>query len=341
MNFDQDGVALANGSFFGLPYSTSEADLIIQPVPWDVTTSYRAGASRAPEAVRQASLQVDLFDSNIPEAWKLKISNALSDDDILRKNARFRDIAESIIGALESGYQSGNENDLKKVNKASAELNSFVERTTSAWLERGKVVGLLGGDHSVPFGYMKALAARHEAFGILHVDAHADLRKAYEGFEFSHASTFYNVLDRIPQVTHLVQVGQRDFCSSESEMMLHDGRITAFTDFVMNNRMFRGETWDAICDEIISMLPDKVYVSFDVDGLSPELCPDTGTPVPGGLSFQQADYLLLKLAYSDKRIIGFDLCEVCPSETNEINAITGARLLYKLAIYTLFNNQNK
>jgi Arginase/agmatinase/formimionoglutamate hydrolase, arginase family len=341
MNFDQDGVALANGNFFGLPYSTEEADLIIQPVPWDVTTSYRPGAGKAPEAVRQASLQVDLFDANIPEAWKLKVSNALSDEEIQRKNKRAREIAESVINALEAGYEAGNEGDLRKVNKASVELNSYVENRCSEWLDKGKIVGLLGGDHSVPFGYVRALAARHDSFGILHFDAHADLRKAYEGFEFSHASTFYNILERIPQVTHLVQVGQRDFCSSESDMMLKDGRITAFTDFIISSRMFQGETWDAICNEIISALPDEVYISFDIDGLSPDLCPDTGTPVPGGLSFQQADYLLLKLAYSGKRIVGFDLCEVSPSEYNEINAITGARLLYKLAVYTLFNNENK
>lgn len=341
MNFDRDGVALANGNFYGLPYGTDDADLIIQSVPWDVTTSYRPGASRGPEAIMEASMQVDLFDANIPEVWKMKIAGAPMDAGVVRHNAVFRNIAEQIIHSLEMGYEEGNQNDLRKVNEASDKLNRHVEETASSWMDRGKLVGLLGGDHSVPFGYVKALASRHSDFGILHLDAHADLRKAYEGFEFSHASTFCNILDRIPQVSALVQVGQRDFCSSESDRMLNDPEITAFTGFLISSRMFRGETWDGICDEIIDSLPEEVYVSFDIDCLSPALCPGTGTPVPGGLSFQQVDYLLLKLAYSRKRIIGFDLCEVSPASEDSIDAITGARLLFKLATYTLYNNQKK
>ena len=342
MNFNQDGVAVANGNYYGLPYDADEADLIIQPVPWDVTTSYRPGASRGPQAVYDASMQVDLFDANIPEAWKLRIAGAPADRDVLRRNAVARNIAEQVILSLEFGCDEGNPSDLKKVDAASAWLNDTVERECAGWMDRGKIVGLLGGDHSVPFGYVKALAARHPSFGILHFDAHADLRRAYEGFEFSHASTFFNILDKIPQVASLVQVGQRDFCSSESEIMLTDGRLKTFTDFVLSARQFRGETWDAVCDDIIAALPEEVYISFDIDCLSPELCPGTGTPVPGGLSFREADYLLLKLAFSGKRIIGFDLCEVSPSsEGDSIDAITGARLLYKLAVYTLFNNQKK
>jgi agmatinase len=202
---------------------------------------------------------------------------------------------------------------------------------------RIKIVGLVGGDHSTPLGFMEALAERYSDFGILQFDAHCDLREAYEGFEYSHASIMYNAL-KIPQVKKLVQVGIRDWCEAENEIINNSkGRVKTFFDYVMKRKMYEGESWRGICSEIISHLPRHIYISFDIDGLDPKLCPNTGTPVPGGLEFEQAVYLISQVAASGKKIIGFDLNEVAPGDS-EWNGNVGARLLYKMCNLTAVSN---
>lgn len=331
-NFDPNSIGVANGNYYGLPYSLEKSNIVILPVPWDVTTSYRAGTHLGPQAILDASLQMDLFDVNVPEAWNVKIGTEMLNSQILKTNEKTRAISESVIESLASGYSENDvKRDIEKVNKASLWLNDWVKRTSETYIERGKTVALLGGEHSVPFGYIQALASKYENFGILHIDAHADLREAYEGFTYSHASIMYNVLHNIPQVSKICQVGQRDFCQQECELIEREERIAFFSDNEIANYTFGGGTWKDICDRIIDTLPKNVYISFDIDGLSPDLCPNTGTPVPGGLSFNQADYLIYKVA-STRNIIGFDLCEVSPGE-DEWDANVGARILFKLCLY--------
>ena len=208
-------------------------------------------------------------------------------------------------------------------------MNDWVEARTAHWLDQGKLVGLVGGDHSVPLGFFRAQAARHGKFGILHIDAHMDLRHAYEGFTFSHASIMNNAL-RLKEVTTLTQVGIRDFCAEENEVILREGkRVNVVRSAGIRRQQYEGITWREQCDVIIGTLPDKVHISFDIDGLDPALCPHTGTPVPGGLAFEEATYLLSRLAASGKRIIGFDLVEVTPGK-DEWDANVGARLLWHL-----------
>ncbi|HPJ53874.1 MAG TPA: arginase family protein, partial [Flavobacteriales bacterium] len=209
------------------------------------------------------------------------------------------------------------------------ELNDHVEERVGARLDQGKRVGLVGGDHSTPLGFFRAQAKRHDQFGILHLDAHLDLRKAYEGFTHSHASILYNAL-ALPQVAKVVSVGIRDFCLEEQQVVDREqGRVQVFHDAELQAQRFAGDTWQAQCDRIIAALPDKVHVTFDIDGLDPTLCPNTGTPVPGGLSFPQATYLLSRLADSGRKVIGFDLVEVSPGE-DEWDGNVGARLLWHL-----------
>lgn len=208
-------------------------------------------------------------------------------------------------------------------------------------MNEGKIVGLVGGDHSTPLGYMKAIGERHGSFGILHIDAHADLREAYEGFTYSHASIMFNALKEIPSLTRLTQVGIRDYCDAEAGMIKSDSRIKTFFDADLATERFGGTSWKELCSRIISTLPDKVYVSFDIDGLSPDNCPSTGTPVPGGLSFNEAVFLLSELSNSGKTIVGFDLNEVAPNPDNEDDqwdANVGARVLYKLCNFALKTN---
>ena len=229
---------------------------------------------------------------------------------------------------------------VRRVNEGCMSMNANIGAQASRCLDAGKTVGLVGGDHSTPYGLIRALGARHAAFGILHVDAHCDLRDAYEGFEFSHASIMFNVLRDVPQVTKIAQVAVRDFSESEAALAASSGRIATFDDLSLAAALFRGETWDAQCRRIVDALPQEVYVSFDIDALTFENCPHTGTPVSGGLTFNQAVWLLDTLTRSGRRIIGFDVVEVCPAPDERIDAITGARMLWKLCGQTLKSNES-
>ena len=343
--FNPDDPGIANGNYFGLPYNIEEADIVLVPAPWDVTTSYRAGTHQGPEAIMEASLQVDLYDLLVPEAWETKIGTLSIDSSIEKSNRSARKHAEKVIAHLESGGDINEVKDLlTKVNNASKELNNKIYNYCKEQIAQGRITGVVGGDHSVPFGNMLAVSETTEDFGILHIDAHADLRSAYEGFDYSHASIMYNALKDIPQLSQLTQVAIRDFSRREAGLIDSDSRIRCFTDHEIRKNIFEGKTWKQQCEDIIATLPRDIYISFDIDGLSPELCPNTGTPVPGGLSFREADYLLYLLAISNKRIIGFDLCEVSPAEAGEWDANVGARMLFKLALYTKLNsnkNNNK
>ncbi|MFA5738079.1 MAG: agmatinase family protein [Bacteroidales bacterium] len=340
--FDPNQPGVANGSYFALPYTTEEADIVLVSVPWDVSTSYRAGTHRGPGAIIDASVQVDLFNPRVPDAWKIPIATLPANDELFALNTGARMKAEEVIAAWEAGTEpeeAGADQALEEVNQACARMNRIVYLQCAEQLRRGKFVGLVGGEHSVPLGYLQALGEHYGSFGILHVDAHADLRKAYEGFTFSHASIMYNALRSVPSVTSLVQVGVRDYCQEEADLICSDNRLSFFPDEALNQDQFEGLTWREECERILESLPSHVYISLDIDGLSPELCPHTGTPVPGGLSFSQADYLLYLLASGNKKIIGFDLCEVAPgSGEDEWDANVGARILHKLCCYSYLNN---
>jgi len=335
MTFNPNSVGVPNGSYFALPASADSSALTLIPVPWDVTTSYRPGAANGPQAMLNASSQVDLYDLENGDAWKSGIATLPESSRIRQLCSSARKDAEAVMALLEKG---ANEDDealkpfLDKVNSASLELNEWVYRQAKQQLGRSKLVGLVGGDHSVPLGFIRALSEVYSDFGLLHIDAHADLREAYEGFEFSHASIMYNTLRLFPQVSALVQVGVRDLCTDELELAAGSDRVHLFDDYTLNAALLNGRTWAQLCGYMLAKLPQRVYISFDIDGLSPDLCPNTGTPVPGGLSFHQACYLISRLVALGKTIIGFDLCEVGGGEWD---ATVGARVLYKLCGYSL------
>lgn len=336
--FDPNGVGQDNGAYFGLPFTPEEAALVLISVPWDVTVSYGAGTASAPGAIIEASTQLDLYDASAPQAWRAGIATLPLDRSLQEESSHLRAEAEEVIGHLERGGDPGKADirrRVERIDRGSARMNEKVLAQAREWLSKGKIVGLVGGDHSTPYGLIGALAEREPAFGILHVDAHRDLREAYEGFEFSHASIMYNVLKNLPPVCKLVQVGVRDYCDAEAEMAAGDPRIESFDSRSLARAAFEGTTWAESCRRIVDRLPERVYVSFDIDGLTPGYCPHTGTPVPGGLTFEQAVYLLECVADSGRRIIGFDLVEVTPHPDGKIDAVVGARMLYKLCNLSL------
>lgn len=331
--FDPNGTAADNGQLFGLPFNFEESAVVLLPVPWEVTVSYAPGTANGPAAIRQASQQVDLYDPSLPNAWQYGYYMLDISREWQQRNHRLRPRAMEILRYLEKGKSPVSNSQLgwtlEEINKAGEDLQHWVFEQSQALLHRQKLVGIIGGDHSTPLGFIRALATVHDQFGILQIDAHADLREAYEGFTFSHASIMHNAL-ALEQISQLTIVGLRDFCEEEAARIAREpGRITAFTDAHMQQRLFEGEQWKNISREIIDTLPDKVYISFDIDGLDPKLCPNTGTPVPGGLDWPAINYLLRQLTASGKQIIGFDLVEVAPGN-DEWDGNVGARLLYRL-----------
>ncbi len=334
-DFNPSGVGLKNGNFIGLPYSEESAKIILIPVPWDVTVSFEEGTANAPQAILDASVQLDLYDPEIEDAWKLGIFMQQPDNILLNRRNNFRLKSIEYIDFLEKGGTVSENPDMEKVldeiNRECESANKWVFDKTGKLLDNGKLVGIIGGEHSVPLGYLKALSEIYSNFGILQIDAHMDLRDSYEGFSYSHASIFNNAL-KIDAVSKLVQVGIRDYCEEEVEKVKTENeRIDVFFDHQLKENRFNGITWNEQCDLIISRLPENVYISFDIDGLDPKLCPHTGTPVPGGLDFFEVNYLLKKLVESGRKIIGFDLCEV---GNNVWDANVGARILYKLCNWT-------
>ena len=340
--FDPDSIGIANGNFFGLPCTEEEARTVLVQVPWDATVSYGKGTALGPGAMLDASLQVDLFDERIPGAAEMKVWTLPQDESLAALGAAARMTVEQVISSLEQGNDPSSLEELcAHVNAASERLNGYVEATAEKYLSEGRMVGVIGGEHSVPLGLIKALSRRHPGMGVLHIDAHSDTRCAYEGFVYSHASIMYNVMREAPGVSRITQVVLRDFCSAEYSLVTSSPLFAPFTDFRLKERLFTGTSWDGVCSEIISTLPEEVYISFDIDGLTPEYCPGTGTPVPGGLTFSQADWLLWRLACSGRRIVGFDLCEVAPGTDGEWDANTGARMLFKLLLYSHFQDGKK
>lgn len=340
--FDPNSSGNPNYNIFGLPFSEEDARLVILPVPWEVTVSYLAGTARAPERIKKASLHVDLFDPDVNNAWKQGFFLREPDKKILFKNDYLRKESELFIDYISRGQQV-DENKfmcktLKEVNEGSNFLNAWVYDQTKALLDNGKLVGLLGGDHSTPLGFYKAIAEKYNDFGILQVDAHCDLRKAYMQFTHSHASIMYNALNEIPRLTRLVQVGVRDYSESEWEYICNSSnRVVTYFDKQIKERLFEGLSWQYLADEIINHLPGKVYISFDIDGLNRTLCPHTGTPVPGGFETEQIFYLFRKIIESGRHLIGFDLCEVGVS-SNEWDENVGARVLFKLCNLLVASN---
>lgn len=341
--FNPNDVATKDSGIFGLPYDAKEAQLVLLPVPWEATTSYGGGTAEGPQAIFEASKQVDLFDLELGNFFEAGIAMLEESSELKNWNKLAKKTAQKIITA-----DNLSEKELleatKTVNLYSEKVNDYVYQETKKLLTEGKQVGLVGGDHSSPFGAIKAFLEHYPNMSILHFDAHADLRKAYEGFEDSHASIMQNVISKT-SLKKLVQVGIRDFCEDELNFIKeNNSRIVTFFDAHMIEEKMKGKNFSAICDVIIGHLSGEVYVSFDIDGLDPRFCPHTGTPVPGGLDYTEAVYLLKKVANSGRKIIGFDLCEVSLGENadktsldtaTEWDANVGARLLYKLCGFTI------
>jgi len=333
-DFDPNAASNPSNNIYGFPTTEEDARLVILPVPWEVTVSYNAGTARASEHIQKASMQVDIFDLDYPDTWKKGFYMRPADKKILMKSDYLRKEAELYIAYISRGEDLKKNSfmckSLKDINEGGAFLNEWVYEQTKGLMNRNKLVALLGGDHSISLGYFKAIAEKHGDFGILQIDAHCDLRKCYEDFDYSHASIMYNALEEIPQINKLVQVGVRDYSESEWDYVkASNNRVVTFFDKDIKRKQFEGGNWKHIAEDIVNQLPQKIFLSFDIDGLDPKLCPSSGTPVHGGFETEAVYYLLRKMLESGRQLLGFDLVEVGTGE-NDWDSNVGARVLLKL-----------
>ena len=333
--FDPNAAAVADSGIYGLPCSAEEAQIIIIPVEWELTTSYNRGTVDGPAAVMEASLQVDLCHHDYPNLWQRGIWMDEFPKELRALHDELAPLSEDIINALYEGTLDEEPEKYatlyNRIEAATEKKNAWLRERIAYWKTQGKIVGLLGGDHSCPLAYHQYLNEQGMDYGILHADAHCDLRDAFEGFKYSHASIFFNTL-QFPNVKRLVQVGIRDYCHQEKDLAASQPeRIRIFFDRDCRRRIYEGETWKTIVDEMIVALPENVYLSIDIDALDPKLCPNTGTPVPGGLEYEELMYLLNRICKAGKTIIGFDLCEVSPDANGgDWDGNVGARVLFHL-----------
>lgn len=335
MSFDPNGVGIANGNLFGFPVSENEADIVIIPVPWDATASYGKGTSNGPQAILDASTQLDFYHPKLENAYQTKVFMTPVSEEWKKINDALCEKGMDYIAFLEEGGKVADkpyyQQFLTEINEVQNGLKDNLKSRASELMKAGRIVGILGGEHSTPLGLIEAIDQQGEPFGILQVDAHADLRDAYEGFAQSHASIMFNALKNCPNLVRLTQVGIRDIAQSEVDLIHNShGRISTFFDWRLKEEQFEGKNWAQQVEDILETLPSRVYVSFDIDGLSPELCPNTGTPVVGGFKLEEINYLFFRLVESGRTIVGFDLNEVSPGEDGDWDVNVGARALWNL-----------
>lgn len=274
------------------PHTTLEgARVVFLPVPYDATTSFHGGARHAPEAIVRASYHI--------EEW----------DEELRRNI-------GLVGIHTTEPVEPHLGD-------PAAMVDRIEARVAGLLDLGKFVCTVGGDHTVAVGAFRAHAARHGHLSVLHVDAHADLRDAYEGSPYSHACA----LRRIAERADLVQVGIRAISEPEVAWIEESGRRPPF--YALDLAARDPEEW---IEEVVGALGPKVYVTFDVDGLDPSIMAATGTPEPGGLLWWPT-LRLLRRAAERCEVVGLDLCELLPTPGLHACDVTAARLLYKMIGY--------
>lgn len=344
MSFDPNGVGIANGNIFGFPVSEKEADIVIIPVPWDATASYGKGTSDGPEAILEASTQLDFYHPKLENAWATKVFMSEISEEWKKINRELSLKGMDYIRYLEEGGKLEEHKDFQQLvqvmSEAQTALKNNLKEKVAALLQEGKIPAVLGGEHSTPLGLIEAIDAQALPFGVLQIDAHADLRVAYEGFDQSHASIMYNVVKNCKHLEKLVQVGIRDVAQSEIDLINNTEKIKTFFDWNIKEEQFAGKTWSQQVEEIIQQLPENVYISFDIDGLKPYLCPNTGTPVLGGFELDEINYLFFKLVESGKKIIAFDLNEVSPGNEGDWDANVGARALWNLVCATEKSRRN-
>jgi agmatinase len=277
----------------GLPYnfggledehaSLANARAVVLPVPYDFTTSYQGGTRLGPAAIIAASRNMEMWDEEVGPVYRAGIHT------------------------------------LPELEPTAAGPEAMVERVeqATAWiLEQGKLPAILGGEHSITTGAVRAALRRYPKLSVLQIDAHADMRDTYLDTPHSHAC----VMRRIREMVPAASVGVRSLSEEEAEY------LAANPAPIWSTRRFRAL---GSPDPVLDALTDDVFVTFDLDGLDPGILPATGTPEPGGLDWYEAVDLLAAVA-SRKRIVGFDVLELAPTVGQAASDFLAARLVYRM-----------
>ena len=267
-------------------YSDYEsAEIVIVPVPYDQTSTWIKGANRGPEAIIQASANMELYD--------------IETDSQVYKRGIFTDNAVAENSSPESMIDS-------------------VRKRVAEHIERNKFVVVIGGEHSISIGSIKAHVQNRKDITVLQLDAHADLREQYDDSRYNHAC----VMARVREMSPIAQVGIRSMDSSEKKVM--DKKNIFFARDIYNH-----QDW---MKKVIGRLSEKVYITLDLDVFDPSIMPSTGTPEPGGLLWYDV-LKLLRMVIENRDVVGFDVVELCPNENNKSPDFTAAKLIYKLLSY--------
>jgi agmatinase len=264
------------------------AEAVILPVPLDRTTSYVPGTRNGPRELLAASSQVELWD----EELHVDVHH------------------HGIFTLPEMDITSGSMDDAM----------ALIGRVTGEILDTNKFLVTLGGEHSITSPIVGAAAARHRGISVLQIDAHADLRDAYQGNRHSHACAMRRTLDHAP----VVQVAIRNISEEEVDA-LPALKTTIFYDWNMRE----DPQW---IDRAVAALSDTVYITIDLDGIEPGLMPAVGTPEPGGLAWRELT-ALLRRTFERKTVVACDVVELCPIPGMASPNFAAAKLVYKLLTY--------
>jgi len=284
-----------NKTYAGIPEEFSKLEqskTVLIPVPYDGTSTWQKGADKGPEAFLKASENMELYDIETDfEAYKKGVY-----------------LAEPIL------------------EDASPEaMVNEVYQVTKKYINKNKFVTLFGGEHSISIGSIRAFNECFDNLTVLHIDAHADLRKEYNGSPYNHACAVYEA----NQTTNLVQVGIRSMDISEKRVMNLD-KVFFAHDMALN------EYW---MDDVIDQLSQNVFITFDLDAIDPSLLPSTGTPEPGGLFYYET-LEFLKRVFNEKNVVGFDMVELCPNENEKSSDFLAAKIYYKMLSYKFSENND-
>ncbi len=275
-------------NYAGIPDEFTQLDkskVVLIPVPYDGTSTWGKGADKGPDALLDASENMELYD--------------IETDTEVYKQGVFISEPVSDLSSPEAMVKS-------------------VHRITKEFIKRNKFVTLIGGEHSISIGSIRAFNECFENLTVLHIDAHADLRESYGGTPFNHACAVYEA----SQQTNLVQVGIRSMDAIEMTVM--DTEKTFFA-----HEMVDDEYW---MDKVVELLTDNVFITFDLDAFDPSIMPSTGTPEPGGLLWYET-MEFLKQVFEEKNVVGFDIVELCPDERERSSDFLAAKLYYKMLSY--------
>lgn len=277
-----------NLNYAGIPdehAGLDNASIVLIPVPYDGTSTWQKGADKGPEAFLDASANMELYD--------------IETDTEVYHHGVF--LAKAITE-----------------NSSPEAMVDAVHATTKKYIKKNKFVTLFGGEHSISIGSIRAFNEMYENLSVLQLDAHADLRKEYDGSSCNHACAVYEA----SQKANLVQVGIRSMDSIE--VGINDDEKIFYA-----HEMAQDDYWQ---EKAVEALTENVFITIDLDAFDPSICPSTGTPEPGGMYWYET-LEFLKTVFTERNVVGFDIVELCPNPLEKSSDFLAAKLYYKMLSY--------